>query len=194
MHCKAAPGNERREFGVSASRCLVNQDYALAPRSDLLRRICQPAPVFEAVEVTLICRHRRTTYLMKGRDIPWARASNIGRRLRYGLANMAGVIPREQTKTGRSRRVACQSMNLYSPPLGLLSVTIAGTNQCCRSRLHSAQCACALRRRQTPVGYWKLRNHARRLTQTLSGPCSLRIEICVVYFIGRFSYASDTLP
>ena len=46
-------------------------------------------------------------------------------------------------------------------------------------------------------GYWKLSDHTRRPEQT-TGICSgLRTsicELCVMYFIGRFSYAVSTLP
>jgi hypothetical protein len=41
-------------------------------------------------------------------------------------------------------------------------------------------------------GYWKLKNHTRRPVQTSSICPSLRTEIfelCVLVFIGRFSYA-----
>ncbi len=44
------------------------------------------------------------------------------------------------------------------------------------------------------MGYWKYGNHARWPTQLLSSRPSLRIEICVVFLIGRFSYAQTTLP
>jgi hypothetical protein len=45
-----------------------------------------------------------------------------------------------------------------------------------------------------PTGYWKYGDHARRPVQLLSSRPNLRFEICVVFLIGRFSYAQITLP
>jgi hypothetical protein len=55
---QTTPGNERREFGTSALRCRLVQDYAPAPQSEPSGRVCTLL-CCQAVEVTLPYRHRR---------------------------------------------------------------------------------------------------------------------------------------
>ena len=103
---------------------------------------------------------------------------------------VAGRLTQNDLSRGNNRRqdLIVRSMNLSSSPLGLSVLRKLRSKESREKPLIQPsllQCACALRRKQTPAGYWKLRNHARRLTQLCPSRPGLRIEICVKCFIGR---------
>jgi hypothetical protein len=127
-------------------------------------RDSNPQPAAYEVSATYATGAIDLSVRVMNKALPFAANDLSQRQNKQRLANSAEVSPREQTKTGLYR---FQTMNLAYTPLGKI------------------QCVCALRRRQTPADYWKLTNHARRPMQLCPSRSSLRIELCVVYLIGR---------
>ncbi len=144
-----------------------------------------PDPAFSWQEVTLFFRHRR--YVLSS---PSYRQGSPARRIRVIIATYWKLTYPAHAKLSRGnkrRQVSpCQvdvPVVFATRALGsrrelageirsyvlINTVRNEGRRIAAKSlRWPKIQCACALRRRQTPVGYWKLGDHARRPVQTTS--------------------------
>ena len=144
-----------------------------------------PDPAFSWQEVTLLFRHRRLILpsLSYRQGSPACRIRVIvatyqeftypahaklsrGNKRRQVSPCQVDVPVVFATRASDNRRAFAGEVRSYVP---IETVRSQGRQTAAESRKWlKIQCACALRRRQTPVGYWKLGDHARRPVQTTS--------------------------